>query len=227
MSLEITEYRLRFGRPLVPSEATHLRGFFGHVCADEPLLHHHRQDGRLLYDYPRVQFKVLDRVAHLIGIAEGGAIVEQLWRQVDAARLGAEELPVLEGTLGRRREPFGEVEQSISYRFCSPWLALNQENHRRYEAFPGAADRQALLERILIGNCLALAKSFCHRVAARLTADAGGLRPARVRLKGVSMLGFRGTFRINFALPGHIGIGKSVSRGFGTVESLGQGVESC
>ena len=39
-------------------------------------------------------------------------------------------------------------------------------------------------------------------------------------LKGVPMLGFVGTFRVNFAIPEHAGIGKSVSRGFGTVERI-------
>src|SRR5438105_1049286 len=108
MEIDITEYRLRFERPLSPGEATHLRGYFGSAFADEELLHHHRRDGTLVYAYPRVQFKVIDRTAHLIGLAEGGELVERLWRDVDRARLGCEELPVLEATLLRRREPLGE-----------------------------------------------------------------------------------------------------------------------
>jgi hypothetical protein len=66
-----------------------------------------------------------------------------------------------------------------------------------------------------------LAKAFGHRVGIRLIADAKGLRPWITRLKSVEMLAFLGTFRINFLLPDHIGIGKSVSRGFGTVERTG------
>jgi hypothetical protein len=220
LQIEITEYRLRLAQPLIPSEATQLRGFFGNTYADEPLLHHHQSDGRLLYDYPRVQFKVLDRVAHLIGIEEGGAIVERLWREVDAARIGQDELPILESSLLKRREGFGESEETVAYRFLSPWLGLNQENHHRYEASKTDTERREVLQRVLIGNCLSLAKSFGHQVAARLTADAGQLRPVPVRLKGVPMLGFRGTFRANFRLPAWVGIGKSVSRGFGTVEPL-------
>ena len=34
------------------------------------------------------------------------------------------------------------------------------------------------------------------------------------------MVGFVGTFRVNFHIPEHAGIGKSVSRGFGTVERV-------
>ena len=34
------------------------------------------------------------------------------------------------------------------------------------------------------------------------------------------MLGFLGTFSVNFEIPDYWGIGKSVSRGFGTVKRL-------
>jgi len=218
--MEITEYCLRLSRPLLPREASQLRGFFGKAFADEVLLHHHQPDGSLHYDYPRVQFKVLDRTAHLIGIEEGSSLVARLWMEVDQARIGTEDLPVLEGTLTSRREGLGECAEPIEYRFVTPWLALNQENHRRYEACTGAAERQALLERVLVGNCLALAKAFGHRVVGRLTADARELWPMQTNLKGVPMLGFRGRFRINFAVPELLGLGKSVSRGFGTVERI-------
>src|SRR5262245_21036018 len=99
MDVDITEYRLRFERPLSPGEATHLRGYFGAAFPEEEKLHHHRPDGSLIYAYPRVQFKVIDRTAHLIGLADGGPVVERLWREVESARLGRDELPVLEATL--------------------------------------------------------------------------------------------------------------------------------
>src|ERR1019366_5995198 len=99
LTLEVVDYRLRFARELSPGEATHLRGYFGHEFSDEVLLHNHERDGRLRYDYPRVQFNVLERTAHLVGLAEGCDLVQQLWKQVDTARFGEEELPVLESQL--------------------------------------------------------------------------------------------------------------------------------
>src|ERR1700756_3513339 len=93
--LDITEYRLRFERPLAPGEATHLRGFVGSAFPEEELVHHHHPHGSLMYAYPRVQFKVIDRTAHLIGLADGCAVVERLWRELDRARLDREDLPVL------------------------------------------------------------------------------------------------------------------------------------
>jgi hypothetical protein len=218
--LEITECRLRLARPLSPGEATRLRGYFGTAYGDEVLLHHHEADGRLLYDYPRIQFRVIDGEAQLIGIEEGGSLVERLWREADAARIGPDELAVVGSSLLKRREPFGPSSQMQAYRFRSAWLGLNQENHHRYQRCQAEPERRAILERVLIGNCLAVAKSFGQQVSVRLTADAGALKPRGVRLKGVSMLGFVGSFLVNFQLPGGIGIGKSVSRGHGAVEPL-------
>jgi hypothetical protein len=127
---------------------------------------------------------------------------------------------VLGSTLARRREPLGEASEAITYRLRTPWLGLNQDNHRAYEAERDPAVRRALLERVLVGNCLSFAKAFGHRVSTQLSADAGNLRPWTTRLKGVAMLGFVGTFRVNFHIPDRAGIGKSVSRGFGTVERV-------
>jgi hypothetical protein len=215
--IDITEYRLSFERELAPGEATNLRGFFGSAFAEEQLLHHHRTDGSLVYAYPRVQFKVIDRTAHLIGLAEGAELVTRLWGEVDQAKIGEATMPVLEAGLVRRRELLGEAEQNVTYRFRTPWIGLNQNNHRQYQSLTNPTEKRALVERILVGNCLSLAKALRHHVGIHLVADASGLRQWMTRLKGVEMLAFLGTFRINFHLPNHIGIGKSVSRGFGTV----------
>jgi hypothetical protein len=205
--LDITEYRLRFERPLSPGEATHLRGYFASAFVEEELLYHHRRDGTLVYAYPRVQFKVIDRTAHLIGLADGGELVERLWREVESARIGQDELPVLEATLLRRREAFGECSEPVAYRFVNPWLGLNQENYERYERARTNAERQAVLERVLVGNCLAVAKAFGHWLQGRLTADARRLRPRTCRFKDQPMVGFDGPFRVNFLVPNGIGIG--------------------
>jgi hypothetical protein len=216
--IDVVDCELRLSRPVAAGEASLLRGYLGRTFEEEVLLHHHHPDGGLVYNYPRVQFKVLDRTAHLIAVGEGCPLATRLWAEVGLTRIGVEDLAVLESRLSRRREPLGEAAGPIAYCFRTPWLGLNQGNHRRYLGLTGPAERRALLARILVGNCLAVAKSFGHRVVGRLTADAGGLRPWTTRFKGVVMQGFVGTFRVNFHLPDRVGIGKSVSRGFGTLE---------
>ena len=218
--VDTVELSLKFPRTLSLCEATHLRGFFGREFADEVMLHHHETEGKLRYAYPKVQFKVIDRTAHVLGFAEGAALVTRLWSEVDQTQIGTEVLPVLEAGLIRRRECLGKTEIPLLYRFRTPWLGLNQENHFLYEARSDATTRLALLERAMVGNCLSLAKGFRHWVEGRIIADCRGLKPVPAGLKGVAMVGFVGTFRVNFQIPDHAGIGKSVSRGFGTVERI-------
>jgi len=218
--VHIVEYRLRLGRGLSRAETTRLRGYFGTVFRDEVLLHHHDPSGRLLYTYPRVQFKVLAKTAHVVGIAEGAPVVERLWREVDYARIGDHLLPIREATLLPRCDPFGQAPQMLDYRFLTPWLGLNQDNYQRYCRAADPALKRQILQRVLVGNCLSLAKSLGVRVTAQLIAEVGLLRPRICRFKGLPMLGFLGRFRINFYLPARLGLGKSVSRGFGTVVPL-------
>ncbi|MCD6274298.1 MAG: hypothetical protein J7K30_16025 [Deltaproteobacteria bacterium] len=46
------------------------------------------------------------------------------------------------------------------------------------------------------------------------------LKEVKVNLKGKNMTAFTGIFKTNFCLPDYLGIGKSVSRGFGGVRRV-------
>ena len=220
MKIDVTEYHLRLGREIHSSESPQLRGFFGRVFEDEVLLHHHLSDGSLLYKYPRVQFKVLRRTALLLGIGEGSELLSRLWLDVDQTTIGSENLPVLESRIIKKTESLGETRKPVEYCFLTPWLALNQKNEHTYATEDLRQKRLELLEKILVGNCLSLAKSIGYTINARLKATCNGLQEVRSSLKGVSMRGFVGPFQINFLLPDKIGLGKSVSRGFGTLERV-------
>jgi len=133
MSLvEISECRLRLGRKVRTHEAPQLRGFFGRKFEDEVLMHNHGPDGELIYQYPRVQFKVLDSTAVLMGINEGSELLQRLWLDIDETRLGDEQLEVLEAQFQTREEQISVTADPIEYRFTTPWLALNQKNFRSY-----------------------------------------------------------------------------------------------
>jgi predicted nucleotidyltransferase len=111
----------------------------------------------------------------------------------------------------------------MAYSFLTPWLPLNEANYARYQA-GRLVERKRLLERILIGNILSMSKGLGYVVTEKIEISRLDVYPVRtpVRLKGVEMTGFKGTFAVNFELPDLIGLGKSVSRGFGTVRRIGQ-----
>ena len=62
-----------------------------------------------------------------------------------------------------------------------------------------------------------MSKGIGYTVSEPIKAEIGRLREVKTSLKGTPMLGFLGTFSVNFNIPDYWGIGKSVSRGFGTV----------
>jgi hypothetical protein len=63
-----------------------------------------------------------------------------------------------------------------------------------------------------------MSKSLGYTVPGPIKANIGKLKEVPTSLKGTPMLGFLGTFSVNFEIPDYWGIGKSVSRGFGTVK---------
>jgi len=78
--------------------------------------------------------------------------------------------------------------------------------------------KNSLLKKILIGNILSMSKSLGYIVEVLIKVESSGVMEQKSFLKGTPMLGFLGTFSVNFEIPDYWGIGKSVSRGFGTVK---------
>lgn len=70
---------------------------------------------------------------------------------------------------------------------------------------------------LCIGNIISMSKSLGYTVPAPIEANIHHLKEVKTCLKGTPMLGFIGTFSVNFEIPDYWGIGKSVSKGFGTV----------
>jgi hypothetical protein len=76
------------------------------------------------------------------------------------------------------------------------------------------------LEKILIGNCLSFLKEMGVFVETRLQ-NRASLNEKQTRFKNNRMIAFEGMFEINAMLPDWIGLGKQVSRGFGTIQRVG------
>jgi hypothetical protein len=218
-SIQMSECRLRLVRPVETHEAPYMRVFFGRKFEDEVLMHNHDSEGRLIYEYPRVQLKVLDRTAVLIGINEGSQLLQRLWLDIDPTTLGSKDLEVLETQFETRQEQISVTAEPLEYRFSTPWLALNPKNFQSYVGSRNQRFRKDELSRILVGNCLGLAKSLGIRFADHIAADCRGLTSIKTLVNGNGMIGFVGKFSVNLTIPEHLGLGKSVSRGFGTVAS--------
>lgn len=204
-------------RPIHGS-AHQLRGFFATKFNEYAELHQHSAD-KFIYRYPVVQYKMIDNVPTVIGINEGAEVLKQIFDEYQEIRLGTDTYQIVERGISLKDEEFGISEKIRSYEFVTPWLALNQENYRKYYALKDTPERDEFVRRILIGNLISMSKSLGYEVPGQIKCDAQ-VHFRKDRLKDVNVMTFTGKFMANFQIPDLLGIGKSVSRGFGAVRQI-------
>ena len=173
MNLQTLTLILKTKDPVTESPEK-LRGFIGNRFKDYPVLHQHAENGKNSYQYPKVQYKIIEK-----------------------------------------SQEFGCSDSFMQYKFIVPWIALNEINYDSYIKFD-PKNKVNLLHQILAGNLLSISKSLGYVVLNQIKVRTK-LSPIKVYSKGIPLIGFKGDFQINFMIPEYLGIGKSVSRGFGVV----------
>jgi len=211
--------RLKTDPPLAEHGNT-LRGYIANQFPQYDILHNHREDGSLLYLYPRIQYRIINGEGVIIGIEEGTTIIREIEPAIDKLTLKDKSYTVLQKQLISENVSFGLSDTHIAYRFIKPWLALNEQNYHKYITSGNQKKKEAILYNILKGNLLSLAKSFGYIVNKPIEVTSLTFEETDCFLKGTPMLGFFGNFSVNFEIPNYWGIGKSVSRGFGTMKRV-------
>jgi len=207
--------------PPLTGHGNSLRGFVASRFAECMLTHNHDKNGKPVYIYPRVQYRVIRGKGIVVGIEEGASVVREIADMLKVINIKGTDHEIIEKIVHEKNVIFAPSEKQIRYCFARPWLALNENNYREYLNLSRQKDKEELLRRILIGNILSIAKSLCCIVDLELRIDAINLKGMESFLKGTPMLGFLGTFSVNFEIPDYWGIGKSVSRGFGMLSRVG------
>jgi hypothetical protein len=198
-----------------------LRGAIAGLYPNEILLHQHYEDGTVKYNYPLVQYKYVQKRCLIVGIEEGAKVINRLDLLGKALLLFRKEFRILKKDVTFQELPYGTTNTMTTYSFLTPWLALNEKNYEKYQRLGTWAERKELLEKVILpANIIAVSKGIGYTVPKehRIKANIGNRKEVQTRLKGTPMLGFIGTFSVNFEIPDYWGIGKSVSRGFGTVK---------
>ncbi|MBW8002905.1 MAG: DNA repair protein [Planctomycetes bacterium] len=208
---------------ITPSQVHKFRGFIGNLFKDYDLVHnHYPETGKNIYRYPLIQFKLLESNPAIIAVTDQPIeIFMEIFLNLNQINIDKLSIPVNEKDIHITDCCFGYSEDTFMYSFISPWIGLNQKNHKIYMESPDRKEKHKLLQRALCGNILSMAKGLGYwltpdqRIRMELQ-----VREKKVLLKGKSMLGFKGLFKTNFMIPDYMGLGKSVSRGFGTVRRI-------
>ena len=214
MNLKTFTLTLASNRP-IEGTSTQLRGFFATKFNEYTLLHQHSAD-KFIYSYPLVQYKMINSAPVIIGINDGAEVLKQVYDKYDEIKLGDEVYEIVERGICVKNQEFGLSEKIHSYEFATPWLALNQENYMKYYGLKDGGERLDFLRKTLTGNLLSMSKSLDYQVPDKIKCDVQ-VNIRKCRLKDVNVMTFIGGFQANFTIPDHLGLGKSVSRGFGAV----------
>jgi hypothetical protein len=216
MALPLTLIRFPDIR-LEKRDAHKLRGYFGNLFMEHsPLLHNHFEDGSLRYKYPLVQYKVVKEIPILVGLHDGAKLLTELFSKIQELNIDGHKYPLFQKNLDHYHVQAGLSTSLYTYKFENLWMALNQENYKRYRQMEAQHEKQNMLGALLKNNLLSFFKGINIWLDGPITAS-GIFTENTTQFKDQPMLAFSGEFSANVLLPDLIGIGKAVSRGFGTV----------
>lgn len=193
------------------------------VGREHALFHQHHPDTGYIYQYPLIQYKSVQQKPTLLCIGEGVDEIHKFFglRNWDLTIAG-ETHKLKIHRLDMNNITINVWEKSFCYRIQN-WLALNEENYKRYKAIVSLAEKVQLLERLLTGNILSFAKGIEWRVEKPVKVELQELKGEKViRYKGVPLVAFDVLFRCNVFLPNYLGLGKSASHGFGIIRQYRQ-----
>ena len=194
-----------------------LRGAVGNLLRDDSLFHQHDLDGKPVYRYPLIQYKVLNQKGLILGLAKGAESLSELKLLGSTLVMGNSSYKVVQQQTSYSIVDVGYSSSLFQYDFMTPWIALNENNFEKYQKIGNQLRRKNLLTKILTGNLLSMSKGIGYSATNTIYSEIYHFEEVNTSLKGNPMLGFSARFAANFVIPDLWGIGKSVSRGFGVV----------
>ncbi len=220
--MTIKTLKIVFDIPLRPDQIKYWRGAIAEYAGwEDDRFHNHIEAHTYRYRFPTIMYRSEHNQAALWAWGEGVEAIQEmllspknvLTMQGKTYRLHLIERHILD-------IPLSMSDQSHPY-FLHNWLALNEENFKKWDNLPSLTARTAMLEQVLASNIIAFAKAIHWQLPQRLEVTLLQIRSTHtVPHKGVPMVAFDVSFSANIVLPDGLGLGKAVSMGYGVVEPL-------
>lgn len=220
MKIRLVELSLGTIEKLDQNISYKIRGYIGNYFKEDSFMHNHEENGKQIYRYPLIQYKIINGIPLLIGIENGVDSVWNIFNELLELKLGNDEYEIFEKKSLLKQADLGISTKQIFFYFITPWLALNENNYDKYQRLGSWQERKHLLEKILAGNILSISKSLNYTVPELIKVNIKHMKQILAGFKDISMHKFIGSFSVNFEIPDYWGIGKSVSRGFGTIKRI-------
>jgi hypothetical protein len=188
-----------------------LRGFMAHLFTNISEFHHHSDDS---YHYPLIQYKRVNGKLSVVGIEQFADVVYDNMTNFDHITTERQKIPL--NNIELKKIMYYPKQELTEYKFSSPWIALNEKNYPRYKSLR-KYDRKIFLEKILIGNILSMLKGLKIFVDFKIIVKIKNFKTVTATVHQNNFVGFFCQWESNLILPNYLGLGKSISKGFGVV----------
>lgn len=188
---------------------------------DSTLFHNHLGNDSFLYKYPLIQYKTVAGRPTIVCIDQGVDEIHKYFENRDwSIRISDRQLEMKIFQLHMNQFTMQVWDKRWLYNIRN-WIALNQENYQKYNSFESLSEQISFLESTLKANILSFAKGIGWEVNKPIELHIKQINNQKpVKLKGNTVLGFTLDFTTNVFLPNFIGLGKSVSLGYGVVREF-------
>ena len=180
---------------------------------------------KIVYRYPAILCKQLKNDLVVIGICQGARFLYQLAEKNAEILSGDNSCRIVSRDPEIRQDEFGITGRMVEYEILTPYLALNQQNAKKFYDLKGKPARDAFMQKILNGHLNTLAKSLDYSSREPITCTAR-VRFIQERTDQGNRIVFLGKFTTNLCIPDYLGIGQSVSSGYGTIRKICAAEES-
>ena len=216
---KIRYLKIRFSQNIFPYEIPHFRAaVIEKTKRESNLFHNHKEEKGFLYRYPLIQYKVTHKKASIICLNDGADDIHYLLQNRNMnLRIGKKTVPFEIEDINMHYHQVQTWDKLFHYSLLN-WLPLNQKNHTLYSALKTEAEKIKMLNKILTGNLLSMAKGIQWFVEDKLIVDIINIKQIReLEFKRKKLIGFSVNFKSNVSLPDYVGVGKGSSVGFGMV----------
>lgn len=189
------------------------------VGKENVLFHNHLDDRQYRYRYPLIQYKLIGGRPSIMCLDNGVDEIHKFFENSDWKLLiNDQQYDMKIHRLWLNQFTMQVWDRMWNYSITN-WIALNQDNYRRFLNLTAEEEKNELLRRTLTANIISMAKGIHWDVDKTIRLEITHIpRVKLLPLKGQKVTAFTTEFRTNVFLPDFIGLGKSVSLGFGIVQ---------
>lgn len=185
------------------------------------ICHNHKGEKKYRYSYPLVQYKEMAGTAAIVLINEATLLLQDFYNKFPATiNLGEKTLTFKLMNILPLTAYFDFMGVNFKYSL-SRWLPFNAENYKVYSELESLSERISMLEKIIIGNILSMAKGLGVTIEGRIVVSLSSInRQYRLYNKNIPLAAFDVEFNCNIDLPDYIGLGKNSSIGYGIIHKI-------